>query len=533
MKRWILVLLTLAAVQFIFAQRIVNVPADVENALFDTINADSTGRANALPTQTIYVLARGGIYPLVSTIRNTDYFLYIKAADGEGPKPYIYPSANAEGGYSARNFEFYGDAKIENVIIDQARPTGGYNNRAINLYTNVSVTFKGCEVTHDRGGAFVTQGDSSSLYLEDCVVGNIGYNKGTGGNGRLIDVRNPNFTDTLSVVNCTIYYLSDRVVRNIAPHIKYVKFDHCTFFDNINVAGFFMVGKTHVLTITNNILRNPIAWGTRLREQHQMEQTEPLAERYQMWVMLIDTIFADTKLNISNNNIYWQQEIKDIWAKYDSVETVGLITPTLKNALGADSANVSFEEDLTFTALPTDSNEVPLNFIAFVDSSLKYWHVANTILPENWYWKFVSDGGVDLSYGTSAVSYTAGIDNYPLGDLNWYPDLKTRWLNGEVVNVRALKTPTTFSLKQNYPNPFNPVTNITYTLKKNEKVTLSVYNTMGQRVCMLVNKAQLAGEHTIAWDGLNNAGQAVTSGVYYYKLEAGHETQTQKMILMK
>jgi hypothetical protein len=91
-----------------------------------------------------------------------------------------------------------------------------------------------------------------------------------------------------------------------------------------------------------------------------------------------------------------------------------------------------------------------------------------------------------------------------------------------------------YSLSQNYPNPFNPTTTINYTLKEQGDVTLRIYNVAGQLIRTLVEATRTPGEvHTATWDGRNDAGQSVSSGVYFYKLVAGSYVQTKKMVLLK
>jgi hypothetical protein len=90
------------------------------------------------------------------------------------------------------------------------------------------------------------------------------------------------------------------------------------------------------------------------------------------------------------------------------------------------------------------------------------------------------------------------------------------------------------SLSQNRPNPFNPTTTIEFTVKERANVQLRIYNVAGQLVRVLVNDAKTPGEvHTATWDGRNDAGQSVSSGVYFYKLVAGSFVQTKKMVLLK
>ncbi len=93
--------------------------------------------------------------------------------------------------------------------------------------------------------------------------------------------------------------------------------------------------------------------------------------------------------------------------------------------------------------------------------------------------------------------------------------------------------PESFVLKQNYPNPFNPSTNIEYTLTTDVQAVLRIYNVAGQQIKTLVSETRKAGTYTIQWDGTNDTGQHVASGIYYAKFEAGQLAQTRKMVLMR
>ena len=91
------------------------------------------------------------------------------------------------------------------------------------------------------------------------------------------------------------------------------------------------------------------------------------------------------------------------------------------------------------------------------------------------------------------------------------------------------------NLSQNYPNPFNPVTTINYSIEERSRVSLKIYNVAGQRVRTLVNKEQLPRQegYSVQWRGVSDAGEPVSSGVYFYKLTAKNFTQTKKMVLLK
>ncbi|MGH1365274.1 MAG: T9SS type A sorting domain-containing protein [Calditrichia bacterium] len=85
-----------------------------------------------------------------------------------------------------------------------------------------------------------------------------------------------------------------------------------------------------------------------------------------------------------------------------------------------------------------------------------------------------------------------------------------------------------FQLQQNYPNPFNPSTTIRFALRNSEAVELSIYNQLGQKVETLINEQMAAGSYSLQWNA-----EALPSGVYYYRLQAGAQQQMRKAVLMK
>jgi len=118
-------------------------------------------------------------------------------------------------------------------------------------------------------------------------------------------------------------------------------------------------------------------------------------------------------------------------------------------------------------------------------------------------------------------------------------DIVTAGFNFDYVDILEHQTDVednfqvqTFRLCQNYPNPFNPSTVIGYELPKASDVTLTVFNVYGQQIKTLVNSHVNAGAHQAIWDGTNEMGAKVASGVYFYKITAGDFQARNKMILM-
>ncbi len=143
--------------------------------------------------------------------------------------------------------------------------------------------------------------------------------------------------------------------------------------------------------------------------------------------------------------------------------------------------------------------------------------------------------GNDILQGAAFSKNTYGIFVFEFGDstqsipLTLTTDVKTR-----NAGSFTIITPEDFVLEQNYPNPFNPTTNITFDLPLDKTVSLKIYNSLGQEVRTLVNNQALSqGKHTIRWDATDNSGNAVSSGVYIYKLIFGNFSKSKQMTLVR
>ena len=132
---------------------------------------------------------------------------------------------------------------------------------------------------------------------------------------------------------------------------------------------------------------------------------------------------------------------------------------------------------------------------------------------------------------TERKSYSFVDENLSLGKYNYqlfqvdYDGTKTLVAKSE---VEVNPTPTEFSLSQNYPNPFNPSTTIKFAIPTTSNVKLTIYNAIGKEIATLVNGSMEAGNHSVNWNASDNS-----SGMYFFKLEAGNFTATKKMMLIK
>ncbi len=190
-----------------------------------------------------------------------------------------------------------------------------------------------------------------------------------------------------------------------------------------------------------------------------------------------------------------------------------------------------------YTVMSNNSNVSTINFTLPGDdppwlTSGDFWVVVN-YLPES---PSAPGIGVDTDPPNSGrgmfFTRTDGWQYFTAGNLMitaYIADTTT------VNDIKQLSNniPKTYDLMQNYPNPFNPSTIISYQLPENQTVTLDIFNEIGQKIRTLVNETQSAGQHNVTWNGKNDFGLSVSSGIYFYRIKAGNYINVKKMILLK
>ncbi len=136
----------------------------------------------------------------------------------------------------------------------------------------------------------------------------------------------------------------------------------------------------------------------------------------------------------------------------------------------------------------------------------------------------------DLGYSTASVSYSHGESGFPVGNLNYFPEMREAWGSGEgpVSAESEGAVPDGFRLVGNYPNPFNPTTNIVYELSSPVDVTLKVYNVLGRKVADVDLGVQNPGRHEVSFDATTHP-----SGVYMVRMSMGDNVQSHVITLTK
>ena len=192
-------------------------------------------------------------------------------------------------------------------------------------------------------------------------------------------------------------------------------------------------------------------------------------------------------------------------------------------------------------------SEIPIGVT--VQASRSYWAWNHVEVA----WRLIDIGG-DLSFVVSRAKVPSeslreqeGADVYRRGDDFIYEDHTAEpgttyryqvviLKNGEATTSFETEVATpaaTFSLNQNHPNPFNPLTSISYYLPEKCRVRLEIYDGSGRRIASLVNREQEEGRYAAEWNGKDERGNSVASGVFFCRLTAGKQTITRKMVLLR
>lgn len=389
--------------------------------------------------------------------------------------------------------------------------------------------------------------------------------------------------DKLFFENCTFTNLSRIVMQEGNEYSDNVHINHCTLLNSVEWV-FQSAGWIRNASITNSIFVNPYMYGYRAVDVCDEAQTyddflnglcDPPGGGLINGITEVDSFgFAvdftdlDRKLFIGNNAYLHQDWMLDWymncdpWCKerirnreklllhnpapmlgedeiafIDSVDAAG---NKVFKTMNVDWATI-YDEDPYFI-VPATNQDTLVMFVMY-----KWWNNADID------WSYEPNAGFNqvwplpenLAYN-NAIYQTAAMGGFPLGNLNWYPDKLApweaqreaewvtinNWLNygTPISSVKRVDDtrPADYALGQNYPNPFNPTTHIEYSIPVTGRVSLKVYNNLGQEVATLYNGIQEPGKYVATFDGAK-----LTSGSYIYQLKSGDVTITKKFILMK
>ncbi len=530
--------------------------------LVEQILADTTDEG-AIPEGRIYELTSGEVYLNRQVLYiEADETLHLRSSGDERAIVYQYQTGAGDDPQNPPGYLFRsrgGDMILEGLAISGYYEPGDLDNEDYEeLYTvqggllrtdseGASITLKNNIFSNVAGQILRTEGNTETIHLEDNILANLGaLSTSNFGAGKGIDLRETS-VDSLILINNTFVNYQDRPIRHYnygsplegTGELTYAKFDHNTFVNGMGFHGVLSLGTVgNEIHITNNLFVDAFAAGEDSTDETRTAEWANTGEQYVNGNNRMAWIFANPNPDtdwIINNNLYSvTAEGQGFFDDYEEITVGEPLSIYIRESLG-DAADDAFTmiDDPELVNAP----DLMLGLMTYYvedaektkDTPNDTWDPATQDMdrrPITYY-----DQEFDASYSTSSTAFTGSADGFPVGDLNWFPDSKEAWVNGEdpVSNEYNEGIAKEFRLIGNYPNPFNPTTTIQYDLATASNVQIEVFDVLGQKVATLVNNQyQQAGNHTVTFDAAN-----LSSGIYLYVMKAGNMTHTKKMTLIK
>lgn len=494
-------------------------PADI----FNEIMGDTTETGERVDNNTIYKLQNGQIYITSGRLVNTtDWKLHIEAVDLEDTavKPILSRIPNASGTYPDIMWP-KGDLTLKNlwIISGEKGPLETMDWGKIRISgENTRVIVDNCLIEKDRGGFLQMRADGIKCYVTNCLFRNGSNRRILEGNGRGIDTRNYAM-DTLIIKNTIVHNIADRFLRSqggTVPH-NYIEIDHCTGFNITGRHGFIQLGRVNTAKITNNLFINPLMQGT--SPKYTDEQTQPDNDAHK--VITLDTLFENTALEISNNNIFWTQDVIDYWATNDSVSMPAVLSDLVIESLGDKVENAYFQD-------PLELNNVPGSVLQFVidlyadptslnmyDLTVEDIALAGSDYDSGNLFDFAS---FDPCYSPDASSAHADTEGDAIGAVANCAELASGVQETRINNALELFV---------YPNPAQNVTSFSFTTAMKGRVNLKIFDIQGNLITTLLNQETYPGNHTAIWDNL----ESFAAGIYFAYISTPEGRMYTKVIL--
>lgn len=582
----ILLILLVAPLLNLFAQSTtdtVYIPGAQSLQISDIINADT-----AVTAHRVYVLDRGAIYYIEKAFEINHPATFIAKGEQTKRPPVLAPAIRADGSSEEWFFKLIKqgiNVELNDLYLLSMRADGktlGWS-RAIHIGAD-NISLKLRRVVFDgwtEAGIRVDGADFVKLDVQDCHFRNMIHSTAYFG-GQPFLSGGLDQPDTIKFINNT-FFACNSYIFSIRGYDPYSLFEHNTIvYGAVNP---FLTRQASNLYMKNNLIYAAHAWGgdpeqvmggwffnwpdTVSSSIYQIRRTGtyqgrsvvgPEAFVEEAKGITADLFVPSKRVHITENNVYhfpaklvkfyndWNDTVKIA----DSVEIPSggkgyfvrkltlarWITDYGKDAL--DSLTNPSSWDYSPYISCTNNIDVDPGFtdagtVGHLDSLISYVRkIASRKLDNPWHYElnFPPKWPIPekLVYSNSSIM-SFGSDGFPVGDLNWFPDKKQLWLT----DVKEIdhSIPTEFSISDAYPNPFNPETKINFSIAKQANVQLVIYNILGQKVRTLINQEMQPGKFSATWDGKDDLGRQVSSGVYLIGFESDSFRAFRKVVLMK
>ena len=477
----------------------------------------------AIDPETIFILKRDAVYFTDGTsIEVIDYRLHLRAEEGDGHPPIIRHGED-DIGQSARLFTSYNDLIFEGIYILGINESGIPSAIITHNGADRTIIFDDGYMVGTTGTMYILGSENNSIFLTNSVFANAGRTS-SWNLGRLVNVSSAD-QDTIWIENTTMYnFIHSKVRFGGGAGANLVFINHNTGY---NIPAYVDIGSSE-----NAILKNNLYINFRNRSASNPDTGIITAS------LRGDGTDEEREIIIRNNNIgFLEQGYVDILDQHDRTVLPPIdstFASWIEPGMGPNLVyEDNIEEEVAFADPPDNMYDWIVAYLEQSDQRpwpYDRWDEVGDYMGALRH--YTLDDLRDFTYSTDHISYTAAENNYPLGDLNWFPELKERWELGLSPEPTSVENPSEkvsqFRLLGNYPNPFNPATQIVYELAGPENIKMEVYNMLGQRVEFVDFGLQSAGRNEASFDA-----SGLSSGIYMIRLQAGDEVQSLRVTLVK
>jgi len=457
----------------------------------------------------VYLLARGGTYFFTS--RATWDFNVEFRADGDEmlPRPLV-SRINLAGGPPQDMYRGFGDLTFDGIYLvpgDEGPEAVQYETGSIRPSgDSTQITFRNCVIEKDRQAVLRLNATNVSILFEHCEIRNLGDYEKFQGNGRVVTPR-VTFPDSIIIRDCYIHNLLDRVYIGFRQvGLNYFEFTGNTVYNHIGRHGFFQMKNTRETIIQNNLFINPMMQGT--TPSLANEQISHFGE--QIYLFTLDTLVDGGSITMSNNNLFWNEDVLNQLNSIDSVDVPNVLSPLFAEQL-ENPDGAFFTEVLELNNVP--SRAPLLTFAAESVATRASSGLTNIMVePENlntnpsnpYVFNFAN---YDPCFNLEAypASATGATDGGPVG---------ARWACTYINSAKELTYNPSLELKAT-PNPVQDMTQLSFHTFERGVVKLNVHDMNGRTVARLLNTELPAGLHTQEWDAL----RTLPAGMYLAHLQ--------------
>lgn len=480
------------------------------------IMADTNADGSRVTPDAVYVLQRGETYYSQGPFENRGFKLQMKAADGDGERPFVQSYPDGEGNIAGNMITGYGDIEMENIYFECKGPDDaarGSGRVLRNEFVGAKIEFTGCVFANCGQNGVMLPKATDYCKMDDCLFVNQGIIAFHDfGNGRVFDCRDSDI-GLFSLTNSTFVNNVDRIVRHRGGTgvMDTTIVDHCTIVNSMCYHGFIELGAIGTsVQLTNLLMQDCMGLGsdstdeTRLLELDAHGEVDGAGNPRMVWV---GSIPNDSTTFEIHNNIYTNTPAQAAWFASIGWLDEGpkwILTEEIKSKLSIDPDSAWMKKDFVLPNTP----DTPVDFYEF------YWDPAGANKQK------ITTALVDMDRRTPDYFRDTldcqlitddmdfmGSDGVVIGDPNWDSEITgTSVSNYRVSDVDMI----------GYPNPFSDQATIQFKLERSSNVSVDIFDITGKTVRSINAGSFAAGENSIVIQR-----EDLNSGIYLLKLNAG------------